>query len=67
MKQRIHRVPKDPSGHVLTPPEALMLSRLDDDLSVEELLDVASLPRTQALRAVVRLLDEGLVLVRGRP
>jgi DNA-binding IclR family transcriptional regulator len=43
-----------------------MLSRLDDDLSVEELLDVASLPRTQALRAVVRLLDEGLVQLRGR-
>lgn len=53
----------DPASWGLSPAEAFVLSRLDGELTVEELLDVSALPRAQALRALARLLDQGLAQV----
>jgi serine/threonine protein kinase len=43
----------------LSPQVAFLLSRIDDGMSVAEVLDVASVPRLEALRTLVRLVSCG--------
>jgi serine/threonine-protein kinase len=45
----------------LTPTDAFVLSRIDDGMPLEDLLDIAALPRSDALRAVERLFESGLI------
>jgi serine/threonine-protein kinase len=58
-------VRKAPTDSV-SPKQAYILSRIDNHTTVEELLDLSPLPRVQTLRLVAKLLDRGLVEIKGR-
>jgi hypothetical protein len=48
-----------PAG--LCPKEAFLLSRIERDVRVEELLDIAAMPRLEALATLATLVDKGAV------
>jgi hypothetical protein len=48
-----------------SPRTAFLLSRIDDGMTVDELLDVAWMPRAEALKLLVRLLSCGAVRFDG--
>lgn len=48
-------------GATLSPQQAFMLSRLEGGITFEEALDLAPVPRPQALRQLVQLLSAGLI------
>jgi DNA-binding IclR family transcriptional regulator len=48
-------------GSALTPIDAFVLSRIDDGMALEELLDISALPRHEALRSVERLFEHGWI------
>jgi serine/threonine protein kinase len=60
-RRRLRAASSPAPAQSLSPAEAFLLSRADDALSVEDLLDVAALPRPEALRSIARLLDLGLL------
>jgi serine/threonine protein kinase len=60
LEQRVCARPGIPM-HGLTPTEAFVLSRTEEPLSIDELIDVAGLPRVETLGIVVGLLDDGML------
>jgi serine/threonine-protein kinase len=57
----VRRVSSKPGGLDLRPEQAFLLSRLEGDASVEELLDLSPLPRHETLRHLVAMLKKGVL------
>jgi hypothetical protein len=48
----------------LDPRSAFLLSRIDGSMTVEDVLDVSGMPRTEALRVMALLVRRGAVVVK---
>jgi serine/threonine-protein kinase len=48
-------------GLPLSPPAAFLLSRIDDDMTVDDLVDVSGMPRLETLRCLTKLVSCGAV------
>jgi len=55
------------SGLALSPSAVFLLSRLEGGLTVEEVLDIAAMPRLEALERLAELLQAGAIRGADRP
>ena len=56
-----HYYPPELGAAPINPRAAFLLSRIDGSLSVDEILDVAGMPRLEAYRHLCQLLLHGII------